>query len=470
MKTIVLLLLLCLFSTFSFAQSITLSPGTAQQPAMINISNAYQKGVEIPQATTVERLKIPNPSNGLTVFDTDKKGVCTYYQKAWYCSSKDSIVDYSTMQNFSPDSAANDKFGHAVDISGYWAVVGAAQTKVGNNANQGAAYYHGLAYGGESWLMSKKLVAPDGAANDNFGASVALVGNYMVIGAPGANANTGAVYIFKQTSGVWTQEAKLTAADGATGDRFGATVDFYMTAANVPFVTVSTTGDDLVSPAVSNIGSVYVFSPSAGIWTFQQKIMNTAGSANEGTEITARMKDENTIVVAKPKARQNEDYNNGKIYTYRKTGSVWNLVQTFTGSAHDNLGHDLGISGNYMVVGGARIARVYQYNTNTNLWSNVYVNLASPHQYMVYYGYSVAIDGDRILVRDVYDHFGVFFKRTGATNNTWVAYQTISTPGFCYNTGEGHLTAISDGYFVAGEGSNYCQKPGEVRFGFYNDK
>ena len=54
------------------------------------------------------------------------------------------------------------------------------------------------------------------ATGYNFGGSVAIAGNYIVIGAWG-NDHSGSAYVFLLSGSTWTQQAKLTAADAATG-------------------------------------------------------------------------------------------------------------------------------------------------------------------------------------------------------------------------------------------------------------
>jgi hypothetical protein len=89
---------------------------------------------------------------------------------------------------------------------------------VGLNAQQGSAYVFVLS--GESWVQQAKLTAPDGAAGDMFGRSVSGTGDTVVVGAQWDEAdgapttdNTGSVYVFHRTDGVWGKPTKLTAAD-----------------------------------------------------------------------------------------------------------------------------------------------------------------------------------------------------------------------------------------------------------------
>ena len=71
-----------------------------------------------------------------------------------------------------------------------------------------------------------KLTAADAAASDNFGRSVAIAGDTVVVGAHAKNSDRGAVYVFRTSDGgaTYGQVAKLTAADAAANDWFGISV------------------------------------------------------------------------------------------------------------------------------------------------------------------------------------------------------------------------------------------------------
>src|SRR6266536_2025123 len=109
------------------------------------------------------------------------------------------------------DGTANSYFGSAAALNGSTALIGAD----GDNSFQGAAYLFAKSIG--SWSEGQKLTASDGALFDNFGASVALDGGTLVVGANGAtvggNPAQGAVYVFTESNGTWSQTQKLTAND-----------------------------------------------------------------------------------------------------------------------------------------------------------------------------------------------------------------------------------------------------------------
>lgn len=121
------------------------------------------------------------------------------------------------------DGAANDEFGWSVAVDGTTIVVGAV-----SHALTGAAYV--FVQSGGTWVQQAELIPSDGAAADEFGASVAVSGSTIVVGAidhpysfpPGPGP--GAAYVFVQSGTTWSQQAELTASDGAGADNFGNSV------------------------------------------------------------------------------------------------------------------------------------------------------------------------------------------------------------------------------------------------------
>ena len=133
------------------------------------------------------------------------------------------------------DGVARDFFGDSVSISGNTIVVGADNASVGANGSQGAAYvFTEPAAGWTNMTQTAKLIASDGQADADFGASVSISGNTVVVGADNPDQLTaqGAAYVFTEPATGWanmTQTAELTASDGtatissATRSRSAAT-------------------------------------------------------------------------------------------------------------------------------------------------------------------------------------------------------------------------------------------------------
>jgi hypothetical protein len=162
------------------------------------------------------------------------------------------------------DGAANDAFGYSVSVGGDTAVVGAWR----KNDFSGAAYV--FMRSGTSWAQQAKLVARDGEANDLFGFSVSVHGEMAVMGAYGKNNNTGAAYIFRRNGSAWTQQAKITASDGAGTDAFGWSVSL-----NNDIVAVGAVGKN------NNTGAVYVFRRIGTRWSQQARLIAGDGSTGD---------------------------------------------------------------------------------------------------------------------------------------------------------------------------------------------
>ena len=123
------------------------------------------------------------------------------------------------------DAAAYDEFGNSVAISGETVVVG-APLMIRRRPDQGSAYV--FVRSGVVWSEQQKLVASDAAADDLFGDSVAISGETVVVGAlvmiGAAGIHQGSAYVFVRSGGVWSQQQKLEASDAAADDNFGESV------------------------------------------------------------------------------------------------------------------------------------------------------------------------------------------------------------------------------------------------------
>lgn len=173
---------------------------------------------------------------------------------------------------FACDGAALDGFGRSVSIDGDTALVGALFAGPAGPSS-GAAYVY--VRSGTSWNEQQKLTSADLAAGDLFGASVAIDGDRALLGAPlddDDGTSSGAGYLFERSGTSWTEVAKLRTADAAAGDRLGSSValDGDVLAASAPL------SDDqgLYS------GSVHAFVPCGGGWS-ERKLLACVGSTED---------------------------------------------------------------------------------------------------------------------------------------------------------------------------------------------
>jgi len=169
------------------------------------------------------------------------------------------------------DGVADDCFGYSVSISGGYAIIGAFSD---DDSENGSAYV--FTRSGTVWTEQVKLIASDGAFKDNFGWSVSIDGDYAIIGSPSDDdngVNSGSAYVFTRSGTVWTEQAKLLASDGTADDVFGCSVSI-----DGDYVIIGARLDD---ENVGWCGSAYVFNRSGSSWTEQQKLLASDGAADD---------------------------------------------------------------------------------------------------------------------------------------------------------------------------------------------
>ncbi len=183
------------------------------------------------------------------------------------CQAKDDDVDVEdNFQSLKTLTAIEgndyDNFGMAVALDGDLALVGSPGDDT-EGTNAGAAYLFARTEGGtDGWGEVIKLVAADAAAGDLFGIAVDIDGDYAVVTAPsedGAGTDRGSVYIFHKNQGganAWGQVARLRASDAANADDFGASVAIDGTTVIV--------GAEGVAGDTTKEGAAYVFLKDQG--------------------------------------------------------------------------------------------------------------------------------------------------------------------------------------------------------------
>jgi hypothetical protein len=213
-----------------------------------------------------------------------------------------------------------------VALSGTTAVVGA----LGNNG-RGAAYV--FTGSGSTWTQQAKLTASDGAPFDDFGISVALSGTTAVVGALGNNGR-GAAYVFTGSGSTWTQQAKLTASDGAPGDEFG--------------ISVALSGTTAIVGAYggkSFTGAAYVFTNSGSTWTQQAKLTASDGAANNDFGFSVALSGSTAVVGA-----FGNSSGIGAAYMFTRSGTTWSQQAKLTASG-GGFGNSVTLSGSTALVG-----------------------------------------------------------------------------------------------------------------------
>ena len=250
------------------------------------------------------------------------------------------------------DATSGDEYGWSVSIDGDWAIVGAYKEEDGGT-DAGAAYiYHRNQGGADSWGQVKKLVSSDLQAYDAFGYSVAISGEYAVVGAmnndgDGIN-NGGAAYVFQRNQGGennWGQTARLVSDDVANYDTFGSSV-----AIDGDYLAVGATG-------AGTAGAAYVFQRSGSAWEQVAKLLPSDGASGDGFGLPVAISGDYVVAAAAYKDPSGIS-NAGAAYVYyRNQGGVddsWGQAAVLSNpdpTASDWFGKSVSISGDYAVVG-----------------------------------------------------------------------------------------------------------------------
>ena len=188
------------------------------------------------------------------------------------------------------DGIAPDFFGISVALSGDTALVGADGDDVGINTDQGSAYV--FVRSGAAWSQQAKLTASDGAFYDQFGHSVALSGDTALVGAWGGGTYRGSAYVFVRSGATWSRQAMLTAPDSWSYDQFGRSVALSGDTALVGAMT-----NDV--GAYSDQGAAYVFARSGATWSHQEeKVTASDGTYSDYLGISVALSGDTALVGA----------------------------------------------------------------------------------------------------------------------------------------------------------------------------
>jgi uncharacterized repeat protein (TIGR01451 family) len=353
---------------------------------------------------------------------------------------------------------ATDHFGWSVAISGDTVVVGAffedsSATGVDGNqadnsaANSGAAYV--FVRSGSTWSQQAYLKASNTDAGDQFGYSVAVSGDTVLVGAFGERSNatgvdgnqadnsgpfSGAAYVFVRSGSTWSQQAYLKASNADPGDQFG-----YSVALSADTAVVGAIGEGSAATGVDSnqaddsaggSGAAYVFVRSGSTWSQQAylKASNTDPGDQFGYSVAVSG---DTVVVGAPVEASNatgvdgDQADNsaayyGASYVFVRSATSWSqqaYLKASNADAGDSFGQIVAISGDTVAVGAydedsaatgiggnqadnsaSQSGAVYAFVRNGTTWTQQAYIKASNVDAHDFFGDGVAISGDTIVV------------------------------------------------------------------------
>jgi len=338
------------------------------------------------------------------------------------------------------DGADFDYFGASVAIDGDTVVVGASGN-IGDGSNSGSAYIFDRNQGGtNNWGEVKRIIPSDGAANDEFGGSVAIYGDTVVVGAAGKNiwpdGPKGAAYIFQRDQGGtnnWGEVKILTSGPP----------DFYFGC------SVAIDGDTVIIGAYKTVdllpcaGSAYIFyrdHEGADNWGLVKRIVHSEAGWGERFGYSVAI-DGNTLVIGAPYNDDNGPWSGAAYVFDRDQGGPdnWGEVQKITasdGAKSDEFGSSVTIDGNTVVVGAYRnddnvilfSGAAYVFDRDQggpDNWGEVQKITASDTGSGHNFGSSVAIDGGTVVIgeprgnKDIYTSSGVAYVFLANCLQTW---------------------------------------------------
>ena len=254
-------------------------------------------------------------------------------------------------------------------------------------------------------IEHQKLVAGDGAAGDEFGISLALDGDTMVVAADQENSAAGAVYVFtRQSDGTWTELQKLSASDAAAGAEFG-----YSVGVSGDWIAV---GSRLEDVSKTNAGAVYLFERQGGAFSEVQKIRPNDFARHD--HFGSALEIQGTRLVVGAPRNDDDGMDSGSAYVFEESGGSWSQVAKVTASnaeAGDLFPHTISLDGDHVL-----FSTIYDDNfagaayifdrQGDGSWTETELLTANDKKAGAEFGSALALSGDRLLVAARLDQAG----------------------------------------------------------------
>ncbi len=338
-----------LFDSTGYEASVELVPLLSElaQPALLlpndpNTLGKFGQSVDLDQGITI--VGYPSHSIG---------GAAVVFEDS------DATTKTQTALLLPENPAATDRFGAAVAHDGFWALVSApfddAVTPVSRLNSGSATFFKRSEVDGTYSTNPDLYVFSDTPeANGQFGTSVALRGNYAIIGEPfGRNGGNADIFVLDVCNGTWSFQQTITANDISRYDSFGSSV-----AIDGNIALVGSPRDD---DNGSDSGSVYVFVRSGSTWSQASKIV--PGNNRRGDKFGQSLDFLNDrLAVGAPGYDFNSILNNGSAYLYNRISST-NFVPSFQLNstqllASDSMGEAIALNAVGDVIVGAPLSNI----------------------------------------------------------------------------------------------------------------
>ncbi len=333
------------------------------------------------------------------------------------------------IQSTSPDQA--DQFGYSVSISGDYAIVGARLEDLDDVGEFAGAAYIFHRTGDNSWTDDPvaNILPDEPSSYAYYGNSVSISGDYAIVGAYHeyeGGSRAGAAYIFHRTgTNTWDTGTRIVSSDPDADDYFGQSVSISGDYAIVGAYLEDTTG------------AAYIFHRTGtNTWgEVTRKISSDTPVAYDHFGYSVSISGDYAIVGADQEDGSGTDA--GAVYIFHRTGTnTWDGgIKKTASDAQDSdyFGHSVSISGDYAIVGayredeeGSNAGAAYIFHrTGTNTWEEVEKNTATYAYQGDYYGCAAAISSDHSIVGayGAYYNYGAAYisdlSNTESSVGTW---------------------------------------------------
>lgn len=252
------------------------------------------------------------------------------------------------------------QFGYSVAIHGEQLVVSARSEKKDENGlnpitEAGAAYT--LVKDGDLWVISQKIVASDRAEQDWFGEDLAIYGNWLVVGVPwddedasGGNTldRSGSVYVYNfNTEDVWVEYQKIVLTDREQWDQFGFSVDIW----EETMVIGANFKDKPGTENIIDAGSVYMYELNGSVWEQVDQLFSDDAYYFDEFGYSVALNGDNLLIGAYSSddygQGTQEIYNAGAAYLFQNSKGTWTQVEKIVAPVRteaDNFGIEVAIN------------------------------------------------------------------------------------------------------------------------------
>lgn len=293
----------------------------------------------------------------------------------------------------SDDHQFGDLFGVSVAISGDTVVVGAmsegsdADTVNGDqndNSQPGAGAAYVFVRSGSTWTQQAYLKASNSDSIDNFGRSVAVSGDLVIVGAVREDSGattingdqsdnsaevTGAAYIYVRVGTTWIQEAYLKASNSDPVDAFGRAVAISGHTAVVGAIGedsgAHTVNGDQTDNSANIAGAAYVFVRAGTTWAQEAYLKASNSDSSDAFGYSVAIANDTVVVGASGEDSDSDTVNEGQsdnsffngpgaAYVFVRSQGTWcqaDYLKASNSDDQDMFGRSVGISGSTAIIG-----------------------------------------------------------------------------------------------------------------------